>query len=62
MYYTRKEMPPRCECAINNVKNWRPIEKTYLNHTVYFCPGCEGLFTKVHMGTVNFWNRLGGMN
>jgi hypothetical protein len=55
-------MPPRCECAINNVKNWRPIEKTYLNHTVYFCPGCEGLFTKVHMGTVSFWNRLGGMN
>lgn len=45
-------MPPRCECAINNVKNWRPIGETYFNHEVYFCPGCSGLFTLVHMGTV----------
>jgi hypothetical protein len=45
-------MPPRCECAINNVKNWRPTGETYFNHEVYFCSGCVGLFTLVHMGTV----------
>ena len=45
-------MSPRCECAINNVKNWRPTGETCFNREVYFCPGCLGLFTLVHMGTV----------
>lgn len=43
---------PRCECAMNNVKNWRPTGESYFMHEVYYCPGCLGLFTFVHMGTV----------
>lgn len=45
-------MPPRCECDITNITIWRPISGTCFGHQVYFCPGCSGLFTMVHWGTV----------
>jgi hypothetical protein len=45
-------MPPRCECAITNINIWRAISGTYGGHQVYICPGCVGLFTMVHRGTV----------
>lgn len=45
-------MPPRCECAVTNVNNWKRISGRYGGHQVYYCPNCNGLFTMVHKGTV----------
>ncbi len=45
-------MPPRCDCAVTNVNNWKAISGRYLGHQVYFCPNCLGLFTMVHRGSV----------